>query len=159
MKYLILAILLVVAVLLYAGPQLLHVAPASKSAAQMSGTSLDLSHQSLSKLPRDVVSQRALERLDISSNDLRGALPAEIRHLGNLKVLIASNNRMTGVPAEIGQLSKLEVLDLSNNEITGLPHEIANLKNLKVLNVSGNHPSRHDLDIIQKALPGLQVLE
>ncbi len=113
---------------------------------------LDLSNQNLDKLPSYVLSRTNIEGLDISDNNLTGALPAEIRHLSNLKVLDASNNRMTGVPAEVGQLSKLEVLDLSNNQLTGLPNELGNLKRLKVLNLSGNDYSKQDLDVIQKGL-------
>lgn len=80
----------------------------SGSKISQKSTTLDLSNQNL-------------EVLNISDNNLRGALPAEIRNLRNLKVLNASNNQMTGVPAEIGQLAELEVLDLSNNQLTGLP--------------------------------------
>ena len=160
MKYIPYVVLLVMIGLgvLYLTPQIAH-APTVLKEASFDPKVLDLSRQNLSKLQGDVFSQTQLERLDISSNNLTGALPAEIRHLANLKVLNASNNRMTGVPAEIGQLSKLEVLDLSNNQLTGLPQEIANLKNLKVLDLSGNNPSKQDLDVIQKALPDLQVIE
>lgn len=118
-----------------------------------SGNSLDLSNQGLDKLPSYVLDRKSLEQLDISNNNLTGALPAEIRFLSNLRVLNASNNKMTGVPAEIGQLQKLEVLNLSNNELTGLPYEMGNLKNLKVLDLSGNNYSQLDLDIIKKDLP------
>lgn len=116
------------------------------------GNSLNLSSQGLTKLPSDVLDKTSLENLDISNNNLTGALPSEIRHLKNLKTLDASNNQMTGVPAEIGQLDKLEVLDLSNNQLTGLPYELGNLKNLKVLNLSGNSYSTQDLDIIKQGL-------
>lgn len=114
---------------------------------------LDLSGQGLTKLPSDVPSKTSLEELDISNNNLTGALPAEIRFLQNLKVLDASDNQMTGVPAEVGQLAKLEVLDLSNNQLTGLPYELGNLKNLKTLNLTGNNYAQQDLDVIKKGLP------
>ena len=115
--------------------------------------SLDLSNQNLEKLPADVLSRTNLEELDISNNNLSGALPAEIRFLQNLKVLKASNNKMTGVPAEVGQLSKLEILDLSYNQLTGLPYELGNLKNLKILNLSGNDYAEQDLEVIKKGIP------
>ncbi|MFC1722131.1 leucine-rich repeat domain-containing protein [Patescibacteria group bacterium] len=114
--------------------------------------SLDLSGQGLEKLPASVLSNTSLEELDISDNNLTGALPAEIRHLSNLRVLDASDNKMTGVPAEVGQLSKLEVLDLSNNELTGLPYELGNLKSLKTLDLSGNAYAEQDLEIIKNGL-------
>jgi len=114
--------------------------------------SLDLSGQGLSKIPDYVFGQKKLEELNVSNNQLTGAIQAEIRQLQNLKILNASNNQMTGVPAEVGQLTKLEILDLSNNQLTGLPYELANLKNLKTLNLSGNSYSELDLSIIKKGL-------
>jgi Leucine-rich repeat (LRR) protein len=118
------------------------------------GDSLDLSNRGLDKLPENVLSMRNLESLDISDNNLTGALPAEIKNLQNLKILKANNNNMTGVPAEIGQMSKLEILDLSNNQLTGLPYELGNLKNLKILNLSGNDYAEQDLERIREGLPG-----
>lgn len=117
------------------------------------GNSLNLGGKGLEKLPSYVLEDPSLEQLDISNNNLTGALPAEIRHLSNLRVLNASNNKMTGVPAEIGQLEKLEVLNLSNNQLTGLPYEMGNLKNLKVLDLSGNDYAEQDLEIIKQGLP------
>lgn len=114
---------------------------------------LDLSNQNLQKIPEYVFGQKGLEALDVSHNQLTGAMQAEIRQLQNLRILDASDNQMTGVPAEIGQLSNLEVLDLSNNQLTGLPYELGNLQNLKTLNISGNAYSELDLNTIQKKLP------
>ncbi len=113
---------------------------------------LNLSGEGLTKIPEDVFGKTNLEKLDVSDNQLTGAIQAEIRHLQNLKILNASNNQMTGLPAEIGQLAKLEVLDLSNNQLTGLPYELGNLKNLKVLNISGNNYATADLAIIEQGL-------
>jgi len=114
---------------------------------------LNLSNKSLQKIPEYVFDKKSLEELDISNNQLTGAIQGEIRHLENLKVLDASNNHMTGVPAEIGQLSKLQILNLSNNQLTGLPYELGNLKNLKTLNISDNQYSEIDLSIIIEKLP------
>lgn len=122
-------------------------------------TVLDLSNKNLDKFPSYVLKMTDLQELNISHNNLTGALPAEIRFLQNLKILNASYNQMTGVPAEIGQLKNLEVLDFSNNQLTGLPYELANLKKLKVLNLSGNNYSTIDLEIIKKGLPsGVQII-
>lgn len=114
---------------------------------------LDLSGSGLNKIPDSVFDQTDLEELDVSDNNLTGAIQAEIRKLSNLRVLIASNNLMTGVPAEIGQLQKLEILDLSNNKLTGLPNELGNLKNLEMLDLSGNDYSEADLNYIRSKLP------
>lgn len=114
---------------------------------------LDLSSQGLKKIPDDVFGQTNLEELNISYNQINGAIQAEIKHLKNLKVLNAGNNDMTGVPAEIGQLHQLEVLNLANNQLTGLPYELGNLQKLKILNVSGNNYAESDLSVIIKKLP------
>lgn len=117
------------------------------------GRVTDLSNQGLTSLPSSLFDQTHIEELDISGNELTGALPGEIRHLQELRILNASNNQFTGVPAEIGQLHKLEILDLSNNQLTGLPHELGNLDALKVLDLTGNQPSDFDLEIIRESLP------
>ncbi len=114
---------------------------------------LNLSAQSLSKIPADVFNKTYLQELNVANNLISGAIQGEIRHLQNLVVLNASNNQMTGVPAEIGQLQNLEILDLSNNQLTGLPYELGNLKKLKILNISGNSYSELDLNIIIEKLP------
>lgn len=114
---------------------------------------LDLSGKQLNKLPSYVLNLNNLEELNLSNNQLTGALPAEIKNLKKLRILNLSNNLMTGIPAEVGQLSNLEILNLSNNQFTGLPYELGNLKNLKTLNLSGNNYAQQDLDIIIKTLP------
>lgn len=114
---------------------------------------LDLSNKKLTKLPSYVLDLTNLVELNISGNEITGALPAEIRRLQNLQVLNASNNLMSGVPAEIGQLKNLRILNLANNQLTGLPNELANLKNLTTFNLSGNNYSQTDLDTIIKGLP------
>lgn len=120
---------------------------------------LDLSNQGLEKLPAYVLKMSNLEELNISNNQISGALPAEIHDLRNLRVLDVSDNLMTGVPAEVGQLQNLEVLNLSNNKLTGLPNELGNLKKLRVLNLSGNNYSQQDLEVIKKGLaPDVEII-
>ncbi len=123
------------------------------------GQTLDLSGQGLAKAPAYIFDKTEIEELNLSHNNLEGALQAEVRHLQNLKVLNLSNNQFTGVPAEVGQLKNLEVLDLSNNQLTGLPHELGNLSNLKVLNLRGNNYLDADLSIIKEKLPDSTVIQ
>ncbi len=123
------------------------------------GQTLDLSGQGLTKAPAYIFDKTEIEELNLSDNNLEGALQAEVRHLQNLKVLNLSNNQFTGVPAEVGQLKNLEVLDLSNNQLTGLPHELGNLSNLKVLNLRGNNYLDADLSIIKEKLPDSTVIQ
>ena len=119
---------------------------------------LDISGQGLEKVPGEIFKRTSLESLDISHNNLTGAIPAEIRFLKNLRVLDLSDNKMTGLPAELGQLSKLETLDVSNNSLTGLPLELGKLTQLKILNLSGNDYSEYDLKLIRQKLTGTNII-
>jgi len=103
----------------------------NNSPVVQTGKVLDLSNQNLKQIPGYVFNETGLEELNVSNNQLTGAIQAEIRQLKNLKILNVNHNQMTGVPAEIGQLSNLQTLDLSYNQLTGLPNELGNLKNLK----------------------------
>jgi internalin A len=134
------------------------VATDAKEAAA-SGNSLDLRGDGLEKLPSYVLDMTGLEALDISNNQLTGALPSEIGKLTNLKVLNASGNLMTGVPAEIGKLRELRTLNLSNNRLTGLPMELGQLSNLETLDLSGNDIAKQDLDGIRKNIPNAKIIE
>lgn len=128
---------------------------ASQPSSMPALTTVNRSGQNLLKMPSDILTMSNLQQLDLSNNDLTGALPAEIRHLQNLQVLNISYNKMTGLPAELGQLSKLRILNASNNQLTGIPHELGNLQKLEVLDLSGNDISQQDLEIIRDRLPKL----
>lgn len=120
---------------------------------------LDLSGLRLTEVPGDTFEKTDTEELNLSNNNLSGALPSQVGKLQNLKVLNLSNNNFTGVPAEIGSLKNLELLDLSNNSITGLPNELGNLKNLKYLDLTGNNYSKADLNEIKRNLPLFTVVK
>jgi len=134
-------------------------APSAVAPASQSGAKLDLSGKGMERVPLSVFDNADLEELNVSNNRLTGALPSQIQHLQNLRILDASSNEMTGVPAEIGQLSKLVELDLSNNKLTGLPFELGNLQQLRRLDLRGNDMSKQDLDTIRVKLKKTEILE
>lgn len=120
---------------------------------------VDLHGQGLTRVPEDIFTRNDITSLDLSDNNLEGALPAEIRVLQKLKMLDLSGNNFTGVPAEIGQLKDLEILDLSHNQITGLPLELGDLQNLQLLDLTGNQFSEADLARIREKLPSSTVIK
>jgi Leucine-rich repeat (LRR) protein len=161
-KYLLIALLLIIIILAYNSPylnikEIINInSPISNNANEIK---LDLSNKDLTKVPEYVFSMKQLEELNLSNNQLTGAIPSQIGQLKNLKVLNLSHNLMTGLPAELGQLSQLTELDVSYNSLTGLPNELGNLKNLKTFNLIGNDYSTLDLEIIINKLPNLQVIK
>ena len=73
---------------------------------------------------------------------LRGPFPISATRLTGIRVLDLSDNQMTGaIPAELGQLTELRVLNLHHSERTYLdgtiPPELGNLTNLRELSLSG----------------------
>jgi Leucine-rich repeat (LRR) protein len=129
------------------------------SPASTSRKTIDLSDKGLKELNKDILDDTSVTTLDVSGNNLTGALPAEIRKLTNLEVLNASDNEMTGIPAEIGQLSKLRVANFANNKITGLPLEIGNLRKLETLDLRGNPSvSAYDISQIKNKIPNTKIL-
>lgn len=131
----------------------------TNSTPSVSGVSIDLRGQNLTKVPDYVFDATGTEILDISYNELSGALQSQVGQLKKLRSLNMSYNNFTGVPAEVGQLQNLEILDLSYNKLTGLPNELGNLSNLKLLKLTGNSYSQQDLEVIKSRLPKTTVIE
>ena len=71
--------------------------------------------------------------LDLSYYDLRGTIPIELlEDLNSLQYLNLSDNDLHGaIPSELGNLSNLQYLNLGYNDLIGLiPSELGNLGNL-----------------------------
>ena len=107
-------------------------------------TELNLSSNQLGgALPAELGDLTNLESLRLWDNQLTGRIPAKLGDLTNLKELDLGGNgssRLTGrIPAELGDLTNLESLDLINNELTGrIPAELGDLANLRELNLAAN---------------------
>ena len=89
------------------------------------GEALDLSGQGLTKAPSYIFNITSLKSLNLSSNQLEGALQAEIRHLSHLQILDLSDNKFTGVPAEVGQLKNLLVSSNIKSEFMPIKEELS----------------------------------
>ncbi|KFK24391.1 hypothetical protein AALP_AAs47967U000100 [Arabis alpina] len=81
--------------------------------------------------------------LDLSSNELSGAIPAELGDLSKLRTMNLSRNFLaSSIPDSFSKLKDMESLDLSYNMLHGtIPHQLTNLTSLAVFNVSYNNLS------------------
>jgi len=84
-----------------------------------------------------------LSSIDLSSNNLTGAIPNQIGYLVGLVSMNLSRNNLHGeIPSDIGNLSLLEFLDLSRNNFSGnIPSTLPNIDGLGVLDLSNNNLS------------------
>ncbi|EAY27036.1 leucine-rich repeat domain-containing protein [Microscilla marina] len=99
---------------------------------------LDLSQQSLTSLPAEVLQATQLKVLLLHSTGLE-ALPQTIAQLTNLECLNLRGNDLTELPAIIGKFTHLKKLDLESNELTRLPVTIGKLTKLESLNLNYNY--------------------
>nr|GEV37894.1 leucine-rich repeat protein [Tanacetum cinerariifolium] len=86
---------------------------------------------------------RYVKNMDLSSNNLVGEIPVELRSLFGLVGLNLSNNHLNGgIPDNIRNMKELNSLDFSRNQLTGLiPLNIGALTFLSHLNLSHNNLS------------------
>ncbi|XP_008802427.2 MDIS1-interacting receptor like kinase 2-like [Phoenix dactylifera] len=91
-------------------------------------------------IPPGVGALTNLSTLDLSSNMFSGALPLSLASLKNMVSLNLAANDLTGhVPPSLGNLTSLSYLSLSNNHFNGLiPSSLGNLARLLYLDLSIN---------------------
>ncbi|XP_061999344.1 receptor-like protein EIX2 [Rosa rugosa] len=84
---------------------------------------------------------KLIKKFDLSSNNLSGEIPEELKNLMALGSLNLSHNHLTGkIPEGIGSLHELEALDLSSNHLWGLiPSSMTSMTSLSKLNLSFNN--------------------
>ena len=89
------------------------------------------------------VVEGTVTEINLSSNQLRGTIPASISDLSDLRVLSMNGNTLSGsIPNTIGQLTELRTLSLFRNQLTGsLPVSIINLTKLTTVSLYLNQLS------------------
>ncbi|CAN6341338.1 unnamed protein product [Urochloa humidicola] len=80
-----------------------------------------------------------LQELDLSANQLSGAIPESIASLSGVSQMNLSHNQLTGeIPAGLGSMPVLNLLDLSSNQLSGaIPPSLGSLRSSQ-LNFSSN---------------------
>lgn len=120
---------------------------------------LDLSHNLLSTLPKEI---GKLSKLKIAffSNNLFTSLPSEFKECKNLYMLgfkanqiklfaedtlplsiswlILTDNKISALPNSMGKLTKLQKCALAGNQIESLPSSMQECKNLELIRLSAN---------------------
>ncbi|XP_044014034.1 PH domain leucine-rich repeat-containing protein phosphatase 2 [Aphidius gifuensis] len=81
---------------------------------------LQLEHNQLTTIPRELLELVCLTSLNLSNNKI-DKVPAEIYRLVNLKELILDRNGIKELPAEIGLLKELKSISAAGNNIEILP--------------------------------------
>ncbi|XP_017978565.1 PREDICTED: probable LRR receptor-like serine/threonine-protein kinase At1g56130 [Theobroma cacao] len=105
-------------------------------------------------IPTDIAEFQALQKLDLSFNNLTGQIPSELFNMNSLTYLFLGNNSLSGtLPSQKSQ--SLKNIDVSYNHLSGtLPSW---MDSSLQLNVVANNFTLNSSDI--RLLPGLQCLQ
>lgn len=112
---------------------------------------LDLSYNSIKKLPPEFYTLDKLETLLLFRNELIELAP-EIKRMPNLKLLDISYNKIEIIPPEIGDLSNLRTFDAGHCKIKFLPLEFIKLLSLKDLYLEENPLDFPPSNVVRRGL-------
>ena len=96
-----------------------------------------ISKEKMSIFPKAIYAIKSLKYLDITHQNI-SKISKNLGQLVELEYLDLSNNNITKLPDGVGELIKLEQLYLQNNKISRLPLSLKNNDKLKVLNLNNN---------------------
>ena len=108
-------------------------------------TGIDLSFNNLNgALPHQLTELKHLQNLNLFRNSISGELPSSMGSLTNLRTLNIGFNKLSGtIPESIGELKNLTSLQLFMNSLKGeIPVSIGNLKELRSIQLFNRHLMR-----------------
>uniref|UniRef100_A0A0E0HGM8 Receptor kinase-like protein Xa21 n=1 Tax=Oryza nivara TaxID=4536 RepID=A0A0E0HGM8_ORYNI len=102
-----------------------------------------------------------LQQLQLSINNLTGAIPASLANISSLNVLSCVYNHIEGnIPNEFAKLPNLQTLYVGSNQLSGsFPQVLLNLSTLINLSLGLNHLSGEVPSNLGSALPNLEIFE
>lgn len=115
------------------GNQIVEVVPVSAASTLQS---LELSNNSLTQIPAELLQLNNLQSLILSANDLT-SLPENIANNASLKILQLDNNKLTSLPVAVFNALSLQNLVARHNQISALPVGVVN-SSLEEMNLSSN---------------------
>ena len=110
-------------------------------------TSLDLSHNALTELPKSIGFLSNLQELNVACNNIASIDEEGIAKLKQLRVLKINGNAITSLPSSIGKCKKLEQLIASENQIREVPASLAECQSLQILKLQHNNISDIPLEL------------
>ncbi|KGN47055.1 LRR repeats and ubiquitin-like domain-containing protein At2g30105 [Cucumis sativus] len=121
----------------------LKVIPNEVWSCETSARVLDLSNNSINRVPSQVGSLSKLQKLLLNVNEISDESISwnGFPFLKHLTVLSLSHNLLTTLPSALGSLTSLKQLHVNNNKLMSLPDEIKFLTRLEVLKVGHNRIS------------------
>ena len=99
---------------------------------------VDLSYNSLLKIPGDLFKLNYIKELNLEHNHIN-YIQHQLSSLKNIEKLNLSNNEISQLPNSLFKLTKLQILLINHNKIKMIPIEIGLMKGLEKLNLYNNH--------------------
>ena len=100
-------------------------------------SSLDISHNKLASLPKEMKKMTRLITLDLSHNHMI-SLPSSITYIPSLAHLDISHNKLTYLSTSVKHMRSLTHLDISHNHLTTLPNFVEEMVLLKEIRIVYN---------------------